>query len=210
MISFSKDNKPASKVKMHTISSKYRPPKAKYRSKLDAERLRKLTESRKNNSTVAPINPAAISTSQRRLSEAVNVDDANEFLIGHTSFLSDMFKDIKCSECSEKGLSVDINERKGLCVKLMVYCNLCETVVGNYYTSPKLETKKNKLAAFLVNRKAVDSTNSIGNGYAALEKFCSNFSIRPMAQRTYQQHLNSISQESEALEKRFWKKRVNL
>ena len=56
-----------------------------------------------------------------------------------------------------------MTERNGLCVKLVLYCKNCETVIGENFTSPQVESTNNKQAAFMVNRKAVESTNDIQN-----------------------------------------------
>ena len=39
----------------------------------------------------------------------------------------------------------------------------CETVIGGNFTSPQMESTNNRQEAFVVNRKAVESTNDIQN-----------------------------------------------
>ena len=120
----------------------------------------------------------------------------------HTSFFCNFLKETICSACSEKCVSASITERNGLCVKLVSYCKNCETVIGENFTSPRMESTNNRQAAFVVNRKPIESTNDIGLGYAALEKFCVNLNIRPLSSRTFRDHLNVISDEAKKLEKR--------
>ena len=43
----------------------------------------------------------------------------------------------------------------------MLYCKNCETVIGENFKSPRMESTNNRQAAFVVNRKAVESTNDI-------------------------------------------------
>ena len=97
-------------------------------------------------------------------------------------------------------MSASITERNGLCVKLVLYCKHCETVIEENFTSPRIESTNNRQGAFVVNRQAVESTNDIGLGYVALEKFCINLNIRPLSSRTFRDHLNTISDEAKKLE----------
>ena len=90
--------------------------------------------------------------------------------------------------------------------KISVILKNGETVIGKNFTSPRMESTNNRQAAFVVNRKAVESTNDIGLGYAALKKFCVNLNIRPLSSRTIWDHLKVISNEAKKLEKKFWKK----
>ena len=45
----------------------------------------------------------------------------------------------------------------------MLYCKNCDTVIGENFTSSGMESKKSSQAAFVVNRKAAESTNDIQN-----------------------------------------------
>ena len=45
----------------------------------------------------------------------------------------------------------------------MLYCKNCETVIEENFTSPQMESTNNRQTVFVVNRKAVESTNDIQN-----------------------------------------------
>ena len=137
---------------------------------------------------------------KKKLISPVDISESDEFILVHTSFFSNFLKETICSACSRKCVSASITERNGLCVKLVLYCKHCETVIGENFTSPRIESTNNRQGAFVVNRKAVESTNDIGLGYAALEKFCINLNIRPLSSRTFRDHLNTISDEAKKLE----------
>ena len=49
------------------------------------------------------------------------------------------------------------------CIKVVLYCKNCDTVIGENFTSSRMESKNSRQAAFVVNRKAVESTNDIQN-----------------------------------------------
>ena len=68
-----------------------------------------------------------------------------------------------CSYCSKKCVSASITERNGLCVKVVLYCKNCDTVIGKNFTSSRMESTNSRQAAFVVNRKAVESINDIQN-----------------------------------------------
>ena len=87
-----------------------------------------------------------------------------------------------------------------MCVKLALYCKNCDTVIGENFASPRMESTNNRQGAFVVNQKAIESTNDIGLGYAALEKFFINLNVRPLSSRTFRDHLNVISDETKKLE----------
>ena len=80
-----------------------------------------------------------------------------------TRFFRNFLKETICSACSTKCVSALITERNGLCVKLVLYCKNSETVIVENFTSPQMESTNNRQAAFVVNRKAVESTNDIQN-----------------------------------------------
>ena len=64
---------------------------------------------------------------------------------------------------SKKCVSASITERNVLYVKLVLYCKNCETVIRDNFTSPRMESTNNRQAAFVGNRKAVESTSDIQN-----------------------------------------------
>ena len=58
---------------------------------------------------------------------------------------------------------LSITERNRLCVKVVLYCKNCDTVIGKNFTSSRMESTNSRQAAFMVNREAVESTNDIQN-----------------------------------------------
>ena len=86
-----------------------------------------------------------------------------EFILIHTNFFRNVLKETICSASSKKWDNASITERNGLCIKLVLYCKNCETVIREYFTSPRMESTNNRQAVFVVNRKAVESTNNIHN-----------------------------------------------
>ena len=100
---------------------------------------------------------------KKKLISPVDVSESDEFILVHTSFFYNFFKETICSACSRKCVRASITERNGLCVKVVLYCKNCDTVIGENFTSPRMESRNSRQAAFVVNRKAVESTNDIQN-----------------------------------------------
>ena len=87
----------------------------------------------------------------------------------YTSFFYDYLKDTIISACSKKCVSASITHRKRFCVKLVLYCKNGQTVIKENFTSLRMKSANKRQVKFVVNRKAVESTNDIGLGYATLE-----------------------------------------
>ena len=49
------------------------------------------------------------------------------------------------------------------CVEVVLSCKNCDTVIGENFTSSRMESTNSRQAAFVVNRKAAESTNDIQN-----------------------------------------------
>ena len=98
-----------------------------------------------------------------KLYSPVDISESDEFILIHTSFFRNFFKETIFSACSKKCVSASITERSGLCVKLVLYCKNCETVIGKNFKTPRMEFTNNRQAAFVVNQKAVWSTNDVQN-----------------------------------------------
>ena len=100
---------------------------------------------------------------KKKLISQVDVSESDEFILVHTSFFCNILKESICSFCSKKCVSASIIETNGLCVKIVLYCKNCDTVIGENFTSSRMESTYSRQAAFVVNRKAVESTNDIQN-----------------------------------------------
>ena len=106
--------------------------------------------------------PEKIAVKKKTISP-VDMSKNDEFiLVTQISFVI-FLKQTICSAWSKKCVSASITERNGLCVKVVLFCKNCETVVGENFTSPRMESTNNRQAEFVVNRKAVESTNDIQN-----------------------------------------------
>ena len=102
-------------------------------------------------------------SSGKKLISQIDVSESDEFILVHTSFFCNFFKETISSFCSKKCVSASITERNGLCVKVVLYCKNYDTVIGANFTSTRMESTNSRQAAFMVNRIAVESTNDIQN-----------------------------------------------
>lgn len=195
---------------MHNLHSKWRKPKTKYKSKKTKSHLQRIREikkqeiQRKENALAAATGRDPRVTSSRAniysARGSTNIYEIDEFFLIHCSLITEMCKNVACSVCFEKSVRAAITERHGLCIKVVLHCESCESVLSENYSSPRLDTQSNYRAGFVVNRNAVESTNNIGVGFAALQKFYANCKVQTMTSKTFRQHLNSISEEANKLE----------
>ena len=100
---------------------------------------------------------------KKKLISQVGVSKSYEFILVHTSFFCNFLKETICSFCSKKCVSALITERNGWCVKVVSYCKNCDTFIEENFTSSRMESTNSRQAAFVVNQKAVESTNDIQN-----------------------------------------------
>ena len=100
---------------------------------------------------------------KKKLISQIEISESDEFILIHTSFFCNFLKETICSFCSKKCVSASITERNGLCVNVVLYCKNCYTVIGENFTSSRMESTNSRQAAFVMNRKAVESTNDIQN-----------------------------------------------
>ena len=92
---------------------------------------------------------------KKKLISQIDVSESDEFILFHTSFFCNFLNETICSFCSKKCVSASITERNGLCVKVVLYCKNFDTVIGENFTSSRMESTNSRQAAFVVNRKAV-------------------------------------------------------
>ena len=83
-------------------------------------------------------------SSEKKLISPVDVSESDEFILIHTSFFYNFLKETICSVCSKKCVSASITERNGLCVKVLLYCKNCDSVIGENLTSPRMESTNSK------------------------------------------------------------------
>ena len=102
-------------------------------------------------------------SSEKKLISQIDVSESDEFILVHTSFFSNFLKETICIFCSKKCVSASITERNRLCVKVVLYCKNCDTVIEENFTSSRMESTNSRQATFVVNRKAVESINDIQN-----------------------------------------------
>ena len=102
-------------------------------------------------------------SSGKKTNSQIDVSESDELILVHTSFFCNFSKETIYSFCSKKCVSASIAERNGLCVKVVLYCKNCDTVIEENFTSSRIESTNSRQAAFVVNRKAVESTNDIQN-----------------------------------------------
>ena len=100
---------------------------------------------------------------KKKLISQIDVSESDEFILVHTSFFCNFLKEKNCSFCFKKCVSASITDRNGLCVKVVLYCKNCDTVIEESFTSSRMESTNSRQAAFVVNRIAVESTNDIQN-----------------------------------------------
>ena len=119
-----------------------------------------------------------------------------------TSFFCNFLKEAICSFCSKKCVSASITERNGLCAEVVLYCKNCDTVIIENFTSSRMESTNSKQAAFVVNRKAVESTNDIQNTTFGFEAHKSNEECNATNEGAsgsmdpdYYEHLESLGSE---------------
>ena len=80
-----------------------------------------------------------------KLNSPVDISESDEFILIYTSFFGNFLKETICSACSKKCVSASITERNGLCVKLVLYYKNCETVIGENFKSPRMESTNNSI-----------------------------------------------------------------
>lgn len=130
----------------------------------------------------------------------------DEFLLVHATCWKELMKNLLCEECGHKSLVVQIREQKGFCAKLVIKCEECGCVMGESYTSPRTTGTTEKTAPFEVNKRMVDDMNSLGLGFAAMERLCTLISIKSMSNATYYKHLNNLAEGTKDLERKVLKK----
>ena len=100
---------------------------------------------------------------KKKIISQIDVSESDEFILVHTSFFCNFLKETICRFCSKKCVSVFITQRNGLCVEVVLYCKNCDTVIEENFTSSRMESTNSRQASFVVNRKALESTNDIQN-----------------------------------------------
>ena len=124
-----------------------------------------------------------------------------QFLFVHSSCWKKLCESLVCSECNTKNVQPKFSKQKGFATLISFVCYDCDGIVSESYSSPQ-EEKENKKGNFIVNRKLVDGINTIGLGYAALERLCIVLDMNCMSITSFHKHLNALAREGVELENR--------
>ena len=138
---------------------------------------------------------ARIKTEEKRKENPKDYD----FILVHSFCWQELSKNLICSECKTRSISVKFSKEKGCDILILFVCDTCECVLSECYFSPKAETEK-KVNSYTVSRKLVDGVNAIGQGYAALERMCMVLNMHCMSSRSFYNHFDRLSKEVNDLE----------
>lgn len=197
---------------MDSISSKWRKPKARRRSKKSlagAENIRKrwakkadelpvnsmedLPTSNKSDNEAITI-ADQMSTDSNNLPSINNIGGTNytvqpSYTLINNDMWSSLLAEVPCSECGEKTLTVITHYNYGLSAKIELICKSCSHKYGSTFSSPR-EAGNRK---FSVNSQITSAFLSMGRGYAALEVFAMMMGIPCMDSKTFTKCLDSLA-----------------
>ena len=111
---------------MHTVSNGMR-QKPNMFLKKEKKQMQIMKDKRKIDSGIRGPGKTAV---KKKLITPVDVSESDKFIQVHTSFFCNFLKETICSACSKKCVSASITERNGLCVKVVLYCKNCDTIIG--------------------------------------------------------------------------------
>ncbi|XP_069673452.1 uncharacterized protein [Periplaneta americana] len=120
----------------------------------------------------------------------------SDYLLVHKNVWGELLKNLKCYECDNNALELQMRENKGFATKLVVKCTACGTNCGETFSSPQTKSDS-KRPPFEVNKKMVEAFVSTGSGHSAMQTFCSVVGMKGMALGTYQSHLDKIAKETD-------------
>ena len=106
--------------------------------------------------------------------------DIGCFFIFQKNALSSLLKLLCCPNCKQNGITVSIDQQKGLglSVYCILYCECCKETVSESFLSDRVGGTASKSAPFEVNMKSVLAFMGIGCGFSAMKDWASvmNFS----------------------------------
>lgn len=192
----------------------YKQPKKRPSKKSNAAKLRwakrkclGLNPTCENNvSTVANVSQTA---SERKINLFENsapsgVKENGEpvsYMFVHRSVWPELVKQLLCSNCKNKAITVDFRENHGFCSKIVVKCNECGYVSASVYSSPRKDDKHSQRPGFHVNSSMVDTFSNLGKGQHGLQKFSLGMGMNCLGARPYAKHLNDLIDEGKLLRK---------
>ena len=150
---------------MHVASSHWRPEKGR-QSKRKAQLSLNREKSRKK------VEHSNLPSREQSM-EQPPVDFNTEKFLVHDSVWSKLFQNIKCSDCG--GHCAEFSDAIGLSSKITLMCMSCGWVAGESHLSSRTETKPR--SPHLVNKRIANNINSVGLGFAALERLCASMNM---------------------------------
>ncbi|XP_034241620.1 uncharacterized protein LOC117645485 [Thrips palmi] len=136
---------------------------------------------------------------ERSFSMESDIQDSGDFMVVHKSFWASFVKNLLCSACQAKDLTVKMVEEHGFVKKMIVRCKSCGGILSSLYTSPRIKDSTSKRPPFSLNRKMCDAFVSIGAGYASMEKFGITLQMNIINPEVYRDHLNQLILENQSL-----------
>ena len=96
---------------------------------------------------------------------------------------------------ADKSIEMQQNnkKRKGVCVRLLLLCVACKSVIKEFDTSPRVKTK----GLIDINLRSVKATTSTGGGLTSLRNYNANFNFSPPVQKApYSRYLKYLQSEA--------------
>lgn len=179
---------------------------SKSRSKRPRKRkiviCRQVTSKRKESEPVPEISSISTSASKMKLDKCVaqvkENDSQGECIFIDLQCLNSLFTLLKCPECSNNSLSVQINTSKkmGCCVELLLSCFECD-----YVSDPYLSSKKQG-QFHVINRRLVYAMKQLGCGHEEASHFMAVMNMPPPPNKAaYNLHSKQLLKVVEPLAK---------
>ncbi|KAJ4442731.1 hypothetical protein ANN_04322 [Periplaneta americana] len=111
-----------------------------------------------------------------------------KYIVVDCTVLSDLVQDLKCNDCHNKTLKIDIGkEQNGFAHDIQLKCIQCEDIKKSIYTSKRLENKT-KRPAFDVNQRMTQAFIRLGKGHAGLQHFSMIMNMYCMSKYSFNEH----------------------
>ncbi|GFS01778.1 hypothetical protein ElyMa_006430500 [Elysia marginata] len=114
---------------------------------------------------------------------------------------------LQCPHCLNSGLRLCSNDghRKGLAIKLQLYCSFCAKIINSDFTSTRTPDK-----SFRVNESAVSSSLLCGFGPYTFNKLCEHLDLPGIHQKSFNNRAKSFYDSSKDIEVALQQKTVHL
>lgn len=106
---------------------------------------------------------------------------SENFIIVNYEQISKLFIKLKCPDCNEQTLNLELGNKLGFSYNLNLICSSCSENISTVQTSN--ERKGNSVPD--INLRMTQAFSHIGKGYSSIEKFCMIMNILPFSSRTY-------------------------